>query len=72
MRRRIFRRYGELKFLETELDRRAATDDTQDLSARLDRLEERANHFRMPNAFTHMLYTLRLHISLVRERLAKR
>jgi TRAP transporter TAXI family solute receptor len=72
MRRRIFRLYGELKFLETELDRRAATDDTQDLSARLDRLEERANHFRMPNAFTHMLYTLRLHISLVRERLAKR
>ena len=72
MRRRIFRLYGELKFLETELDRRAPTDDIQDLSARLDRLEERANHFRMPTAFTHMLYTLRLHISLVRGRLAKR
>jgi hypothetical protein len=72
MRRRIFRLYGELKFLETELNRRAASDDVHDLSARLDKLEERANHFRMPTAFTHMLYTLRLHISLVRDRLTKR
>jgi TRAP-type uncharacterized transport system substrate-binding protein len=72
MRRRIFRLYGELKFLESELDRRAASDDIQDLSARLDKLEERANHFRMPTAFTHMLYTLRLHISLVRGRIEKR
>jgi TRAP-type uncharacterized transport system substrate-binding protein len=72
MRRRIFRLYGELKFLEGELDRRKREDDTRDLSAQLDRLEERVNHFRMPTAFTHMLYTLRVHISLVRERLAKR
>jgi len=63
---------GELKFLETELDRRAPGNDVHDLSARLDKLEERANHFRMPTAFTHMLYTLRLHISLVRDKLAKR
>jgi TRAP-type uncharacterized transport system substrate-binding protein len=72
MRRRIFRLYGELKFLESELDRRGPDADTRDLSAQLDQLEERANHFRMPTAFTHMLYTLRVHISLVRTRLAKR
>lgn len=72
MRRRIFRLYGELKYLETELERRAADKSVEDLSARLDRLEERANHFRMPMAFTHMLYTLRDHISLVRARLQKR
>jgi TRAP-type uncharacterized transport system substrate-binding protein len=72
MRRRIFRLYGELKYLETELEGRGADKSVEDLTARLDRLEERANHFRMPMAFTHMLYTLRDHISLVRARLQKR
>jgi TRAP-type uncharacterized transport system substrate-binding protein len=72
MRRRIFRLYGELKFLETELDQRNAGESTEDLVSQLDRLEERVNHFRAPVAFAHMLYTLRVHINVVRERLRKR
>ncbi len=72
MRRRIFRLYGELKFLETELDQRNAGESTEDLIARLDRLEEHANHFRAPVAFAHMLYTLRVHMTVVRARLQKR
>ena len=67
MRRRIFQLYGELRFLEHEFERRGpgAADD---LRSQLDRLEERANHMRVPLAFRQLLYTLRLHIGLVRER----
>lgn len=68
MRRRIFRLYGELKFLESELDAPGAADAARDIATRLDQLEARANHMRVPTAFAHMLYTLKLHIGLVRQR----
>ena len=64
--RRVFALYGELKLLEDELAARAAQDDITDLVARLGELEERASRFRPP------LYTLRLHLSLVRQRLTTR
>jgi hypothetical protein len=38
--------------------------------ARLDRLEEQANHLRVPAGFASMQYMLRNHIDLVRARLA--
>jgi len=73
MRRRIYRLYGQLKFLEAELERRGTQQgDVKDLVAKLDRLEERANRFRVPTAFAHMVYTLRQHMSMVRARLEKR
>ena len=67
MRRRIFRLYGELKFLEAEFDL-GATGGQERINERLDHLEERANHMRVPNAFAQLLYTLKLHIRLVRDR----
>jgi len=70
MRRRIFHLYGELKFLEAELEARGADKAGPELSAKLDELEERADHMRVPKAFTHMVYTLRLHIEIVRKRIA--
>ena len=72
MRRRIYRLYGQLKFLELELNHRGPEQGVTDLLGKLDRLEERANHLRLPAAFAHMLYTLRIHMSLVRARLEKR
>jgi len=72
MRRRVFRLYGELKFLEDELLSRKAQEDVADLTARLDRLEDRASHFRLPVSFRPLLYALRLHINLVRQRLQSR
>ena len=72
MRRRIYRLYGELKFLDAELAGRGPEQDTGDLAAQLDNLGERANRIHLPNAFTYMLYTLKHHISLVRARLEKR
>jgi TRAP-type uncharacterized transport system substrate-binding protein len=72
MRRRIYRLYGQLKFLELELDRRRPEQDVADIVGKLDRLEARANHLRVPAAFAHMLYTLRMHMDIVRVRIAKR
>jgi hypothetical protein len=45
--------------------------DLEDLGAQLDRLKYRVNHFRVPVIFAHMLYGLRIHIALVRARIAK-
>ena len=71
MRRRIFRLYGELKFFEAELEAQGAARVGPELSAKLDQLEQRADHMRVPKSFAHMLYTLRLHIDMVRARIAK-
>jgi TRAP transporter TAXI family solute receptor len=68
MRRRIFRLYGELKSIEIEFETKGNRT-TEDMFARLDRLEERADHLRVPRAFATLLYTLRLHVGLVRTRL---
>ena len=69
---RIFRLYSELKFLELEWEASASDTIADALSERLDRLEERADHLRVPSAYTHMLYTLKHHISLVRQRLREK
>jgi hypothetical protein len=72
MRSKVLRLYGELRFLEDEMaSARGSGRDTRDLSARLDRLEEQANQLRVPRAYASMLYSLRDHIDLVRERLSK-
>jgi hypothetical protein len=71
MQRRIFRLYGELRFIEQELDSRPAGKTVGDLPARLDRLEAITNGLRVPVSYANMLYTLRMHITLVRERLKR-
>jgi TRAP transporter TAXI family solute receptor len=73
MQRRIYRLYGELRFLEKDLESHGAGQniDIGDLSSRLDRLEEKANRLRVPVFYLNMLYTLRMHISLVRERMER-
>jgi hypothetical protein len=71
IRRRIFRLYGELKFLEAEMEVRGVQTQVKDLLDRLDRLEDRANHLRVPTMFAQLLYTLRHHITLVRRRLLR-
>jgi TRAP transporter TAXI family solute receptor len=72
MRRRIYRLYGELKFLEADLERRDPGRPVDDIDARLTDLEHRANSMRVPVTFAHVLYELRLHIGLVRSSIAAR
>jgi len=70
--RRIIALYGELKMLETELEARGPGASRGELIPRLDALERRAAQLRVPLRFSQMLYTLKVHIALVRDRLASR
>jgi hypothetical protein len=69
--RRIFGLYGELRFLENDLDSRGTGQSVGDLIARLDQIEEKANHIRVHQFYANLLYTVRMHITVVRERLEK-
>jgi TRAP-type uncharacterized transport system substrate-binding protein len=72
MRSKVLRVYGELRLLEDELmNARALGRDTREMIARLDRLDEQANHLRMPAAYASMFYMLRNHIDFVRDGLTK-
>jgi hypothetical protein len=71
IRSRIYRNYGELKFLEAELAQAADQSKTGDYLARLDKIEDRVNMMRIPLAYQDQTYTLRVHIDLVRARIAK-
>ena len=70
MRRKIARLYGELRFLEDEITGGGGPTDAAQLMARLDQLEKQANQLRMPIAYESMMYLLRNHIGVVRNRLA--
>lgn len=70
MRRKITRIYGELRFLEAEMETRGPQFDRAEAAERLDRLERQANQLKMPIAYASMLYLVRNHIALVRDRLA--
>lgn len=68
---RIYKRYGELKFLEAELEADPAKQTRAEWLKRIDTIEEDVNHLTMPLAFSDMLYTLRLHLGLVRKAIDK-
>lgn len=68
--RRIFRIYGELTFIEAELESGGGTAG-RNVHARLERLEQSANQLRVPVFFAQYLYNLRVHIELVRNRAAR-
>jgi len=58
--------YVELKRLEDDLAARHSP--SEHLAARLQQLEERVDRTWLPISFRPLLYQLRMHISLVRER----
>lgn len=68
IRSRIYRRYGELKFLEAEFDAHPELHTQAEWLQRLDVIESHVNRLPTPLAFSDMLYTLRSHIGLVRRR----
>jgi hypothetical protein len=71
MQRRILTLYGELKLLEDELARRHPPDRVDDLAARLDRMEERVSRIWLPMNLRPLRYQLKVHISLVRQRMKR-
>lgn len=65
VRSKIFRCYGDLKFLENELRQRYDPARQAEYQARLDRIEDDAYSRNIPLAFSDLFYTLREHINLV-------
>jgi TRAP-type uncharacterized transport system substrate-binding protein len=72
VRSRIYRRYGELKFLENEVNENTGLHTRVEWLEKLERIEKDARAIRTPLAFSDMLYTLRAHIDLVRHVILRR
>jgi len=71
LRRRIFKLHLELWSLEHDLESRDAGQEIGDLTARLDRLEEKANRLRVPLFYSNLMYTWRIHLALIHQRIKK-
>jgi TRAP transporter TAXI family solute receptor len=67
IRRKVYRWYGELKFLEEELRHRQPGNASSDELARLAKIEDEVAEIHVPLGFAHEVYTLRMHVKLVRE-----
>jgi hypothetical protein len=65
------RLYDDIRRIESEMETQGAACDTEALHAKLDQIDQRANHLELPTVYASNLYTLRSHIDLVRTRLAK-
>jgi TRAP-type uncharacterized transport system substrate-binding protein len=70
MRSKITRLYDEMRSIEREMEAQGQGHDADAMIAKLDQLDQHANHLKLPTAYASMLYVLRAHIDLVRERLA--
>ncbi|MCV2368842.1 hypothetical protein LNV07_12190 [Paucibacter oligotrophus] len=69
--RRLYRHYGELKFLEQDLlTRELSSADRSRASEHLGRIEQDIQKTRFPLDFSDRVYTLRQHVELVRSKLA--
>jgi len=69
VRSKVFRCYGELKYLEEDLKQRFDVAKLPEYRSRLDVLDEEARGLKVPLAFTDLVYTLREHVNLVRQQL---
>jgi TRAP transporter TAXI family solute receptor len=69
---RLYRRYGELKFLEQDLAARQLSDEERlEAGERLDHIEDEILNTNFPLDFTDRVYTLRQHVEFVRAQLRK-
>ncbi len=69
MRLRILRWYRALLVLEEGMIDQITPEEHKDLLDRLDQIEQTVNKMKMPASFADQFYSLRSHISIVRERL---
>ncbi len=70
-RSKLYRWYGELKYLELEVSEHPQTNRISDYYAKLDHIEASVKKINVPLPFYRELYTLREHIELVRERVIR-
>ncbi|OMG53632.1 C4-dicarboxylate ABC transporter substrate-binding protein [Azonexus hydrophilus] len=72
VRSKVFRCYGELKFLEDDLKNHYDPARLEEYRSRLDTLDEEAAVLHVPLGYTDLVYTLREHVNLVRRILDKK
>ena len=64
IRSKIMGLYEEMKLIESNMEAQGHGYDADDVTAKLDQLDQRANALRLPRVYAIMLYTLRSHIDL--------
>ena len=69
IRRRIIRLYGELRFLEAEIEKGDGAEGAAEMAGRLRELEEESNRLKVPISYADQVYTLKHHITLVKAKL---
>jgi len=69
---RIYRWYRKLLVLERELGNELPPGKYEELTARLNEIENVVQHMKVPASFANLFYSLREHIDYVREKLASR
>jgi len=71
MQRRIFTLYGEVHWLESQIDKLGDQPATEELQARMAKLEHRTSRVRVSAKYMPMLYSLKDTVAYVRDRLDK-
>ncbi len=71
MRSRVYRRYNELVAIDVEAEGEITGQRRDELLARLDQFDREAKGLRVPARYREYVYTLRLHIDLVRNKLSQ-
>ena len=69
VKRKLFRYYGELRFLDTQLQDIKTADDLQLCLEKLNEIETKVVNVKLPVPFSQYAYELRAHIELVRSKL---
>ena len=69
MRSRIYRWYSELETVESEINREDLTANLDEYLLILDNLEDKVSNISVPSAYSEELYSLRLHIDMLRNKL---
>jgi hypothetical protein len=72
MRGRVWKHYSDLRQIEREATMARDAAELDGLVARLDGIESEVTRLRLPPAYREYAYSLRLHIDLIRRRLAER
>lgn len=70
VKRKLFRYYGELRFLDTQLQEIKTQEDVQLCMEKLNDIEAKVVNIKLPVPFSQYAYELRAHIELVRSKLS--
>jgi len=69
VKRKLFRYYGELRFLDTQLQEIKSAADVEECLEKLNEIEAKVVNVKLPVPFSQYAYELRAHIELVRSKL---